>query len=325
MTKTTDRSPGSRITSAILFQDKYEKAEDRITKAFLHFVNEAGYDFLRRLANELGCELSESPMQVFTQQELMLDNSVVNRADGVVTLSPIDFIFECKIDAPIDPEQYANLCSFVEANRNVVPNTFLVYITAHDERPESLNDYTKWISWDNLYECMRSYTDEHPELKLLLIAFDALYYNLVHNINGIPYEELTVIIPAGTTNQFVLKNNLYNCPANRDFKKAKYMAFYFGQEIKHVFEITRILPRNGYTYDNIPPEDKVFELKKIADFPNIHIVNDKKSKNGKNTAFTQRHRFCSLNDLKGITKTSELEKKMQDRIIEQNQKSGKAI
>lgn len=321
MKKTTERSAGNRITSAILFQDNYEKAEDKITKAFLHFVNEAGYNFLRRLASELGCELSESPLQVFTQQVLKNDKSSKNRADGVVTIPPIDFIFECKVDAPIDEKQYANLCDFVEANRSTVPNTFLVYITAHDERPDSLNDDTKWISWHNLYECMRSYTEGHRELKLLLIAFEALYYNTVHNINGIPNEELTVIIPVGTTNQFVLKHNLYNCPANRDFRKAKYMAFYFDREINHVFEIKKILPRNGFSYDIIPQEDKVFELKEIDDFPSIHIVNDKKSKSGKNTAFTQRHRFCSINDLKGITKTSELEKKMQDRIKEQKQKS----
>ena len=323
MKNKTDKQPGKRITSALLFQDDYEKAEDRITKAFLHFLYEAGYDFLRRLANELDCKLNESPMQIFTQHGLMVENDPKNRADGVVTIPSLDFIFESKINASIDMEQYVNLCTFVNTHREIVPNTFLVYITTHDERPDNLNNDTKWISWDNLYECMRSYTDEHPELKPLLVGFEGLYYNLVHNINGIPNEELTVIIPAGNTSQFVLKNHLYNCPANRDFRNAKYMAFYFDQEINHVFEISKILPRNGFTYDNIPQEDKVFELKEIADFPEIRIVNDKKSKSGKNTAFTQRHRFCSLHDLKDISKTSELEQRMQDRIKEQKIKSGK--
>ncbi|MCH5245209.1 MAG: hypothetical protein J1E84_02005 [Muribaculaceae bacterium] len=305
---------GTLVTSYTLYQ-QYKHDEDRLTTAFLHFAHEGGYDFLRELCAFLGHPLPESPVNVYAQRNVKIEEKTTNRPDGLICISPFELIVESKLKAPKDLKQYNKLLKYKESKLKSESDTLLLYITEDINKPSVLTEETAWISWDDLNQLLLDYSNRHSFMVPLYKGFEGLYEIVSFTLNGIPRDELTVIIPTGNSHEFVLKNNLYHCPSNRNFKGAKYMALYFDQKISHVFRIIAEHGQNNGKFADIPDEDIVFELKIIDGIPTFPIQNDKMTKdNTKSTAFTQRHRYCSFNDLENIHYTSELETRIQNRI-----------
>lgn len=292
----------------------YQKDEDQLTKAFLHCAHEGGYDFLHSFCEFIGISTPKSPLQIYTQKAIKTNESN-NIADGILTVSPLELIIESKLGAPKDKKQHEKLLKYIKHQQKKGINAYLLYITQDVIKPKILSPETYWISWDETDKWLETFAEKHVHLKMLSKAFHGLYLHLTNVFNGINPDELTVIIPVGKSHEFDNSNNIYHCPASRSFRGAKYMAFYYDQAIRDVYKIDKNIEVNNGQFEDIPENDQIFILSRFDDIISEPIKNNKLSKDGlKTTAFTQRHRYCSLNELKGIKTTSELEDRMQKRI-----------
>ena len=117
-----------------------------------------------------------------------------------------------------------------------------------------------------------------------------------------------------------MEYGFYACQGGRSFKKAKYLAFYYNQRIKYLFEIEnkienadiKMLPQYvpaEYFQKKEPKyvkEDRTFfKLKKVKDFV-PEIANDTVDKNGRRIAFTQGQTYTTLEKIEHAQKTSDL-------------------
>ncbi len=139
-------------------------------------------------------------------------------------------------------------------------------------------------------------------------------------------EDEDVLIVGGRWGEKVaIRFDFYACQANRFFLPTKYLAFYYDNRIKYLFEIIfkeeRVLdlrdkkwgidPDYFQIYDlnyinDSNKEREFFRLKLIHIFDGNGIVNDSVDKNGKRCAFTQRQRYTTLKKILKVRKTSEL-------------------
>lgn len=129
-----------------------------------------------------------------------------------------------------------------------------------------------------------------------------------------------VLIVAGNWAYPIAKKySVYECQNHRSFRSSKYLAFYDDGKIQELFEIV------GKPYDNATSSNTPEILKMSLDMPNYNggsprrcfklkslgtigpIVNDSKSKSGKNVPFTYgQARYTSLDLIRKAKFTSEL-------------------
>ena len=115
------------------------------------------------------------------------------------------------------------------------------------------------------------------------------------------------------------KYGIYECQNNRSFRSSKYIAFYDDGKIQELFEIV------GRPYDNATSSNTPEILKMSLDIPNYNgnslrrcfklkslgkigpVVNDSKSKSGKNVPFTYgQPRYTTVDLIRKAKLTSEL-------------------
>lgn len=139
-------------------------------------------------------------------------------------------------------------------------------------------------------------------------------------------EDDNVLIVGGRWGEKIaVRYGLYACQPKRFFIPTKYMAFYYDNRIKYLFEIIfkeeivkdlrdkkwEIDPDYFKKFDinyahAMNKERELFRLKLIHIFNGNGIVNDSVDKNGKRCAFTQKQRYTTLNKILKARKTSEL-------------------
>ncbi|WP_245927427.1 hypothetical protein [Aphanothece hegewaldii] len=146
---------------------------------------------------------------------------------------------------------------------------------------------------------------------------------IIENMQPVKFENWNiednnqVLILAGVDGEpLALKHNVYICQNERSFRPSRYVAFYNEAKIRYLFEVVD-KPYDYCNWYNTPirrtinphPESstdfrRVIYLKFKTEVGPIE--NDTIDKNGKIAAFTQGHRYTTIERLMKAQKTSEL-------------------
>ena len=297
----------------------YSQKENQVTSALLKILEaNGGGTLLNEILQGIGdYGLPEKSLQIETQS--YIDNKEIHSVpDGLISCNyAFNIYIESKLSEDIKPKQLENHKKLLDEDRD--DRNKLIYITTHTSRPEILPQDILWTNWTTLMDLLNSYKqeDSNPILTYLIEQFEILITSL-----GL-YDDSNnrVIIVGGRWGEPVaLEYGFYACQGGRSFKKAKYLAFYYNQRIKYLFEIEnkienadiKILPQ--YVPDEyfqkkepkyVKEERTFFKLKKVKDFA-PEIANDTVDKNGRRIAFTQGQTYTTLEKIEHAQKTSDL-------------------
>lgn len=291
----------------------YEQKENQVTSALLKILEADQNEILLNalLLNIGDSGLPDKEIRIETQAKNSEGNSV---PDGKLSCHyAFNIYIESKLGTHIDEKQLENHLKLLNEN------TKLIYITQHSKKPDILPEDVLWTNWTKLYEIINEVHEEglSPVLDYLIEQF----YLLLNNLGLYDDSKNRVIIVGGRWGEPVaLEYGFYACQGGRSFKKAKYLAFYYDQRIKYLFEIEdkieyadiKSLPQYVPAEYFLKKEPKYvreertfFKLKKAKEFPKP-IINDTKGRNGKNVAFTQGQTYTTYDKIMKAKVTSEL-------------------
>ena len=307
---------GNNIINQSVFGN-YSQKENQVTCALLKIFEADEEEFLlQTLLQEIGgISLPEKTIKLETQVQNPNGGSV---PDGKLSCRyAFDIYIESKLKANIDRNQLNEHLKLLQPGKNVI----LLYITGHTKRPKVLPIEVLWVNWTQIYEIINGVHKEgvSPVLDYLIEQF----YLLLRSLNLYDDSENRVLIVGGRWGEPVaLQYGFYACQVDRNFKKSKYLAFYYQNRIQHLFEI-EVERDNADLYDleteGLVPEEYLkvkepnynhdlrtfFKLKPIPEFSSV-IKNDSLSKNGKPTAFVQFQTYTTLEKIMQAKVTSEL-------------------
>ena len=291
----------------------YEQKENQVTSALLKILEADQNEILLNalLLNMGDPGLPDKEIRIETQAKNSEGNSV---PDGKLSCHyAFNIYIESKLGTHIDKKQLDYHLKLLNEN------TKLIYITNHADKPSILPEDVLWTNWTKLYEIINEVHEEglSPVLDYLIEQF----YLLLNNLNLYDDSKNRVIIVGGRWGEPVaLEYGFYACQGGRSFKKAKYLAFYYNQRIKYLFEIEKKIENADI---KMPPlyvpteyfqkkepkyvkeERTFFKLKKVKDFV-PEIANDTVDKNGRRIAFTQGQTYTTLEKIEHAQKTSDL-------------------
>lgn len=291
----------------------YEQKENQVTSALLKILEADQNEILLNalLLNMGDSGLPEKELRIETQAKNSEGNSV---PDGKLSCHyAFDIYIESKLGIHIDEKQLKNHLKLLNEN------TKLIYITQHSKKPDILPEDVLWTNWTKLYEIINEVHEEgvSPVLDYLIEQF----YLLLNNLDLYDDSKNRIIIVGGRWGEpIALEYDFYACQGGRSFKKAKYLAFYYDQRIKYLFEIENKIDNidikdlkadvpDSYFEKKEPlykPDKRTFfKLKKIEEFPEP-IINDTKGRNGKTVAFTQGQTYTTYDKIMKAKVTSEL-------------------
>ena len=308
---------GVPITSKSILGD-YSKNEDKVTAALLQILHFGGHDLVQYLFEE--CDLPSSTINVRSQ---IYEND--SHPDGAISCDCSYQIYvESKIvyDA-VDSQQ-------LEKHKTLVDSTNrLLYITPDTIIPPILDGLYNvfWFNWQDLIDKLLDYDLSDRLLQYLIEQFVLLVKHLVFDKlidkhkkryskqtdeisveNEIHQDERVIIVGGRWGEDVALQYGFYACQPNRFFLPAKYMAFYWNNRIKYLFEIegtpieavdiSKIQSINKDYFvkkePNYKPGDrKFFKLNFVREF-NPEIKNDMKSRSNKPCAFVQRQKYTTI-------------------------------
>ena len=349
---------GRQIDSCSIFGE-YSKAEDRVTCALLHIINYAGKDLLEKIINVFGEYLPSSDNGVYTQCSLSGKNLTTCVADGFIRHNCNYCIaIECKLGCFNDalPHNLNQLSAYKSALGGPAIDEYIIYITADTLVPSQFDDTIFWMNWDKLIILLDEFLDENKAdnyLAVLISEFKKLIDNntksthkrALTNYNKedekqireivsktlkdadfdleTNADELVVVVGGRWGENVALKFGFYACQYERFFSQTKYLAFYYNNRIKFLFEIIGApkdvdnlqdpslqIDQSYFVYDkNCMLGDKrrrFFRLKLVKEFDDPGIQNDSKDKNGKTCAYVQHQRYTTLAKICSAKFTSEL-------------------
>ena len=340
---------------------EYKQPENRVTCALLHIINYCGSEFIDKLIDAFGGDPVSSQPLVATQMLLKRNDQVVKSGndqnccvDGIVAC---DYNFKIYIESKIKCKSINE--DQLNAYRNVLTlnsNEYLLYITPDAEKPSPLDARDYWMNWDeinNLLEDFAKFKNDNL-LDFLVKQFQLLTQNLVGNkrnkINSNKEkvdlekralqklqdstfvfdasknsEEQVLIVGGRWGEKIAVEFEFYACQPNRYFFPTKYLAFYYDNRIKYLFEIIeepRTIPDisdsklgidkryfNEYDKDYRNSQNKArefFKLRLVKVFKDDGIKNDQKDKNGRPCAFVQRQRYTTIQKIVNAEFTSQL-------------------
>lgn len=301
---------------------EYKQKEDRVTAALLQIFKAGGEPMIREIMNAVGLQLPNSDIHIFSQPR---NPSGGSRPDGLLRSK---FKFNLYIESKL------TLCTINENNNQLVEHKkaltqlsdYLLYITPHDKKPDSLNG-VYWTSWKALIDSLESYTGntkiEDPELVNYLVNE---FRKLIDNYNLCPqtwdnYEESDqVLILAGSWAEGIAcKYNYYMCQNNRSFRPSGYIAFFNNSKISHLFRVTGVPedniditadPRFTDYVKHEEPDLEHGDKRKVVLLiheAEINIINDKLDKNGEPCPYTYgQPRYTTKSQILKAMHTSEL-------------------
>ena len=340
---------------------EYKQPENRVTCALLHIINYCGSELIDKLIEAFGGDTINSQPMVATQMLLRDNNQVLKDkegkdccADGVIASNYNYKIYvESKITCNSVREEQ------LKAYRKVVAmnsNEYLLYITPDAEKPSPLDERDYWMNWNEINNLLNEHAKLNDDklLNFLVEQFHLLTLNLVDNkrsktrsnkeksdleefakrkLKNLPVDfdsirerdEQVLIVGGRWGEKIAVLFDFYACQPGRYFFPAKYLAFYYDNRIKFLFQIIEeptdvtdlsepsLGIDNNYfaQYDTnyMQSNDKareLFKLRLVKIFDGEGIINDNKDKNGRPCAFVQRQRYTTIMKIVNVKFTSQL-------------------
>ena len=308
----------------------YSQGENRITASILAVIRSLS---LGRIERILGALLEQSELEF-----VRFENQPSKGGDGVpdaIIQSSFRLLVETKTerDALNRPQLDRHLARLDDAKEQ---SAWLLVLTPDDEPPAILDaiddERVVWASFASLCQAIDELLGDNKEVVSEREAFLLRELQAMLEAEGLLADPNDVVVVAARRAWKVYQDNhAYICQPNRSFQSVKRIGFYCLGNIKSLVPLILekhddvIFQRSAYTGAlgelvnqvldsdesrtgqrhmvlllSAPGSDKTLDLGKS-------IPNDKKSKTGKNTAFTMRHRYVSTDALVAAKKTTDLD------------------
>ena len=308
----------------------YSQGENRVTSSILAVIRSLSLDRIERI---LGALLEQSELK-FVRFDNQPSKGCVGVPDAIIQSSfrlPVET--KTERDGLNRPQLERHLASLSEAKEQ---STWLLILTPDDDRPALVEDLgderVVWASFAHLCQAIDELLDDNKEVVSEREAFLLRELQSMLEAEGLLADANDVVIVAARLAWKTYQDRyVYICQPNRSFRNVKRIGFYSRGNIyslvpmileKHddvIFErsvhegplgelVNQVLDsddsRSGQRYMvfflSAPTSDETLDLGR-------NIPNDKKSKTGKNTAFTMSQRYVSSEALVAAEKTSDLD------------------
>ena len=217
----------------------YSKTEDKVTAALLQILKAGGAEFISSFIGKIDdIEFPSNEINIVTQTK---ENH--NVYDGLLEC---DFSFRVFIESKIKNKNVneKQLDGLIE-NAKSAPNSYIIYITTDNEKPEELEKKSKeveqffWLNWAGVMEILKD-EDIRPKSEILLFLINE-FEKLIDYLKLIDTPENRVQIAAGSRAEPIAKEYFfYACQNNRGRKESDYLAFYKKNAIKTLFKIVKV-------------------------------------------------------------------------------------
>lgn len=238
-------------------------------------------------------------------------------------------------------ENSVNLSQIKRHLASVENGQKLLLLTPDDSRPPCLNEEVAWSNFITLDEVIRKILNDENEPASEKEAF--LLRELIRLLGDqgllVSSDKRVLVFAARNAWTMFQKLSVYRRSVGRSFRKSSYIGFYTDGEIKPIVpkvksEIASIDLRNQDKIDELEEDQRKLaeELKKKIDSTGywhefsqaFHLMflsepddeetvklansvkNDKKSRSGKRTAFTQSYTYVNLDKLREANTTRDL-------------------
>lgn len=196
-------------------------------------------------------------------------------------------------------------------------NAKLLYITVEEKCPIEIvpSEELYWMNWKSIIQKLKGFEPMFNKdvIRFLVDQFELLVDNVVFSNYDDTTDDNRVIIVGGRfAEDIAIKYRFYSCQANRNFRKAKYIAFYFNKRIQHVFEIVED-PIQVKSLEKVAEQIRgEYVLTDVDKQPHTffklgeEIVLDHEVKHTYPNPYVQRQRYTSLERLQKAMTTDEL-------------------
>ncbi len=291
---------------------EYKKPEDRVTAALLHVLQNGGQSVIRELFGDK-FDIPSNEINVIPQS--------YNK--GSIPDGELSCV--CNYHIYIESKITTNAINVTQMKRhkqltNTAASQYLIYITPDKSKPnELISEDIEWMSWDEVIEIL-SGIEANGILAFLIEQFILLVKHIVGQSISIEEKESVIIVGGRWGERIACDYNFYACQPNRKFRPSKYLAFYYQHRIKYLFEIVKKIDsidiktlkevKNTEYFNkeekNYKPEQRLYMQLKLLKKFDPEIINDKKDKKGKDTAFVQSQTYTSYTKIINAKKTSDL-------------------
>ena len=262
-------------------------------------------------------------------------SGIESRPDGIIETSSSIWIETKTRENSVNPDQISRHLKNLQGKQK------LLLLTPDESRPKSLHKDIAWCNFNTLAKAVRdTLTDENePASDKEAFLLRELIRRLREQGLLVSSEKRVLVFPARNAWPMYTDLNVYRRSPGKSFRKSAYIGFYTDGEIKPIVpkvksEIASINMRNPDEIDKLEKDQRMLaeELKMKIDSTGywrefsqaFHLMllsepddeetvkltnpvkNDKKSKSGKETAFTQKYTYVNLKSLRKANKTSEL-------------------
>lgn len=298
---------GTPLTSETLFTALYKGSENQMTRALLQVIQAGGIDLLWYMVTRLTSEeyIPDNYINVLTQQKIYHSKSDIGDpiCDGVIETIPFKLLIESKIYSnKVDKNQLQRYMAVVDDSREKGINTFLLYITPDEKRPEVLEQQAKdgciWKPWTDILAILDSYTKKTPHFEYMMEGLHGLWNKLNDKPLSIPSDKLVAVVAGRIGYPRAIERGIYNCQHGRNFRNAPYLAFYADRAISKVFRIIGEPFKNNGEFPDLPASDDIYRLEPMDEVIQKPLVNTDRDKNGNIKPFTMGvTRYVNLDTL----------------------------
>lgn len=308
----------------------YSQGENRVTSSILAVIRSLSLDRIERILRAL---LEQTDLEF-----VRFDNQPSKGGEGVpdaIIQSSFRLLIETKTerDALNRPQLERHLAKLSDAKEQ---STWLLILTPDDERPPLVEDLGDdraiWASFALLCQAIDELLEDNKEVVSEREAFLLRELQSMLEAEGLLADPNDVVVVAARRAWNTYQNShVYICQPNRSFRNVKRIGFYSQGNIyplvplilkKHddvVFERSAHDGALGQVINQVLDSDDsrtgqrhmVFLLSAPDSNETIDlggpIPNNKKSKTGKNTAFTMSQRYVSSEALVVAEKTTDLD------------------
>lgn len=218
----------------------YNHSENKITAALLQILKVGGTDFIRNIIAQIeDIDFPTSEIRITTQTS---ENN--NVYDGLLEC---DFAFRLIIESKLTRNSInrKQLEGIVSNATN--KETFVIYLTPDNEKPEILNLQSckiYWANWEFLNQILNDQKTDNQILCFLVNEFEKLL-NETKLIGQITPENRVQIAAGAWGEPIALEYGFYACQNNRSIRESRFLTFYNNRRIKYLFEIVEG-PHNNF-------------------------------------------------------------------------------
>ena len=308
----------------------YSQRENRVTASFLAVLERLSLPNMDRILQAL---LDDENFRLVRFENQPKGKS--STPDAKINTSPAILIETKTSENSVNHYQISQHLKSLEGNQK------LLLLTPDDSRPSCLNEEVRWSNFITLSEAIKAILNDADEPASEREAF--LLRELIRLLRDqgllVSFQKRVLVFPAPAAWPMYRELSVYRRAVGKSFRKSGHLGFYANGEIKPIVpkiksEILSIDLRNQEAINLLEDDQKKLaeELKRRIDATDywhefsqaFHLMflseaddeetiklgrpvkNDKRSKSGKGTAFTQSFTYVNIDSLKEATKTSEL-------------------